>query len=115
MGTMLGGDGDATDIEMADVPIEKEEGSVDPNYHLTRKPEKIAAGQSYDRRFDSILIYYCHDEETWWETAENLLQNDGDFAERVGSIAVVLHAHACSSSVCLVIMITHICRLQQSC
>ena len=83
---MLGGDGDAAGIEMTDLRTETEEDPVDQDYHLTEKPEKVAAGQSYDRRFDSILSSYCFDEEDWWEKVEDLLQNDGDFAEKVGRV-----------------------------
>ena len=43
--------------------------------------EREVAGPSFKHRFKRILK--ANSEETWWNTIESVLREDGNFAERV--------------------------------
>ena len=53
--------------------------------------EMAAAGQSYKDKFESILTAF-DDERTWWDAVDDLLDKDGDFADKVSHRSAFLHA-----------------------
>lgn len=87
-------------MELQSISVESLQSLKDTNFNVTFSPSKahnsrrltLQATRNYLRRFSSILTGRFEDEESWWLAAEALLEEDEEFAEKVGARAL----HACS-------------------
>ena len=88
--TMSGNNVGHEAIEMASF-----EGTEDPGaaFLCELTEEKKAVGQSYGDRFKSILSY-SDKTHTWWDSVEELLKTDKDFAEKVSRNFLVAMCNA---------------------
>ena len=64
-------------------------GIVLDNPAIQPMEEMAAAGQSYKDKFESILTAF-DDERTWWDAVDDLLDTDGDFADKVSNSSAFL-------------------------